>query len=69
MVDAKTKRRQAAFILVAIIALVLTVLLYQQGAYWLTPALIVYGVLAALVYRGNRQVYLVPVDDENPHDK
>lgn len=58
-VDAKTRQRQALALVLALVALVLTGLLYFRGAHWLTSALIIYAVLAAVIYRGNQQLYLV----------
>ena len=63
--DPQTKRSQAKALVVAIVALVLTVLLYVDGTGWLIPSLVSYGVLGLIVYRGNRRIYLVPY----PHDR
>ncbi|HKJ18734.1 MAG TPA: hypothetical protein VJ984_15375 [Xanthomonadales bacterium] len=63
-VDPKTKKRQAAFIVVALIALVLTFLLKTQGTKWLFPALVIYALFVGLLIWGNRLVYFVPVKRE-----
>ena len=63
-VDPKTKRRQAAFIILALVALALTLFLYLDGTQWLAPALVVYAVLAALIYWSNKHVYFVPAKRE-----
>jgi transposase-like protein len=67
-VDTKTKQRQAAFIIIALVALAFTLLLYLQGTSWLLPALIVYVVLGALIYWGNKQVYFVPAQKRTTED-
>jgi len=67
-VDPRTKRRQAAFIVVALVALVFTLLLYYRGTQWLPPALAIYAVFAALLYWANKQVYFVPVEDPDRDD-
>lgn len=59
-VDTGTKYRQALFILVLLIALLLTLLLYFLGAPWLVPALTSYAVAGFIFYRGNRRLFLVP---------
>ena len=65
-VDPKTQYRQAVFIIIAIISLVLTILLYFKGSKWLIPALVSYVILAILIYWGNKKVFFVPYDkDQN----
>jgi uncharacterized protein (DUF983 family) len=59
-VDSKTKYRQAAFIVIAIISLVFTILLYYKDLKWLIPALVSYVVLGILIYWGNKKVFFVP---------
>jgi len=58
--DTKTKYRQAIFIFIAIISLVITILLYIQGPQWMIPGIISYMILGLLIYRGNRHIFLVP---------
>jgi hypothetical protein len=58
-VDARTKRRQAVCLVIALVSLAFTMLLYFQGSQWLIPALASYVVLGALVYWGNKRVLLV----------
>ena len=62
-VDRKTKRKQAIFIVIALISLGFTLLLYFQGETWLPPALVSYVVLGLLVYRANKKVFFVPYPD------
>lgn len=52
------------FIVVALISLAFTLFLYFVGTQWLFPALVSYGFLAGLVYRGNKHVTLVPYESE-----
>jgi len=61
-VDAKTKQRQALFIVLALVSLALTILLYYRGTGWLFPACVSYVLLAVLIYWGNVKVYFVPAD-------
>lgn len=63
-VDTKTKQRQAAFIVIAIISLVFTLLLYYQDSKWLTPALVSYVVLGLLIYWGNKKVFFVAYNED-----
>ncbi len=58
--DSKTKHRQAICLIIVFFALVFTVLMYSKGASWLIPSLISYFALAALIYHGNKKIYLVP---------
>ena len=60
-VDPDTKRRQAYFIVLALVSLVFTGLLYFGDATWLIPAVASYVLLAGLIYRANKRVRLVPV--------
>ena len=59
-VDTDTKYRQAAFLVIAIISMVFTILLYYHGSKWLIPALVSYAVLGLLIYWGNKKLLLVP---------
>ena len=59
-VDKDTKYRQAAFIVIAVISLVFTILLYYQDSKWLIPALGSYVVLGLFIYWGNKKVLFVP---------
>ena len=59
-VDTATKYRQAAFIVIAIISLVFTILLYYQDSKWLILALVSYVVLGLLIYWGNKKILFVP---------
>lgn len=58
-VDPKTKRRQAAFIVLALVSLVLTVLMRGDVQKWLPYALPSYLLLSAVIYYGNKRVFLV----------
>jgi hypothetical protein len=58
--DTKTKHRQAIFIIVSIISLVLTMLLYFKGTEWLFPSIISYVIFGLLIYWGNKHIFLVP---------
>jgi uncharacterized protein (DUF983 family) len=59
-VDMHTKYRQAAFIFLLIVSLVLTLLLYFRGNTWLIPALASYVALGLISYWGNRKLFYVP---------
>ncbi len=59
-VDSKTRLRQALAIIVAIVALIYTILMYFQGTAWLFHSLASYVILALLVWFGNKRVRLVP---------
>lgn len=61
-VDPQTKRRQAAFIVLATISLIFTVLMYFDFQRWVLFAIPTYVVLVALIYFANRKVYLVKHD-------
>ena len=68
-VDPATKRRQAAFIVVALITLVLTVASsLGHTALWI-PALIGNLALVALIIWGNHQLHLVPVESKGQAPK
>jgi hypothetical protein len=58
-VDPTTKRRQAAFIVLALVSLVLTVLMWVDVTKWLPYALPSYLLLGAAIYFGNRRVFFV----------
>jgi hypothetical protein len=62
-VDADTKFRQAALIIIAVISLAFTILLYFRGSEWMISALVSYVVLGILVYWGNRQLFFVPYEE------
>ena len=64
-VDPNTKRRQAFFIVLALISLVLTLLLYFRGVIWLVPACVSYVLLAVLIYWANKKVFYVPARTKN----
>lgn len=59
-VDSKTKLRQGFAILIALVALVFTVLMYFEGSAWLFHSLVSYAMLAGLIWWGNKRVALVP---------
>lgn len=58
--DKKTKTLQKLCIFFGLISLLLTMLLYFEGTSWLIPSLISYLVVAGIIYKGNRHIYLVP---------
>jgi uncharacterized protein (DUF983 family) len=58
--DKDTKYRQAIFIVIAIICLVLTLFLYFDGTNWLVPSVTSYVIFALLLYWGNKRIFLVP---------
>ena len=58
-VDPHTKRRQAAFMVLALISLVLTILMYVEFRQWAPFAIPSYVVLGVFVYFANKKVYLV----------
>ena len=64
-VDPKTKRMQAVWLAVLLVSLALTILLYLRGIEWLVPASVSYLMLGALLYWGNRRMYLVPANPKN----
>ena len=59
-VDRATKQRQAAFIVLALASLVLTLLMFYRDPGWWPPAVASYLLLAILIYWGNRKVCFVP---------
>lgn len=71
-VDPKTKRRQAGFIVLAIVSLILTILMYFAFRQWALFAIPSYLLLGALIYFANRKVYLVKYEritgEPKPHD-
>ena len=62
--DRDTKYRQALFIVVSLISLVLTLFLYFHGNGWLLPTLTSYLALGLLIYWGNKKVFFVPTQEE-----
>ena len=62
--DIRTKYRQAVFIVIAFISLILMLLLYFEGTDWLTPAVISYLILGFSIYHGNKLIYLVPYEKD-----
>lgn len=62
-VDAKTKRRQVAALVVALISLGFTLLWYYRSPVWVSPAILSYLALAWIIYRGNKRVVLVPYEE------
>jgi len=67
-VDPDSKRRQAVFLVITLISLVVTLLLYFAGTAWLIPAVISYILAGAVLYWGNRKVYLVPYNKGQKSD-
>ena len=61
-VDSKTKRRQAAVIVLAVVSLVLTALVDVDVGKWVPYAVFSYLVLGAAIYYGNKRVYFVKSD-------
>jgi len=51
-----------------LISLVVTLLLYFDGTAWLIPAVISYILAGAVLYWGNRKVYLVPYNKGQKSD-
>ena len=70
MPDSKTKHRQAIFLFIAIISLVLTMLLYFKGMEWLIPSITSYVILGLFIYLGNKHIFLVPytIDQDTTND-
>ena len=58
--DPDTKCRQAFCLIIALIALVSTLLLYFDDTGWLVSALASYVALGLLIAWGNRKMFLVP---------
>jgi len=69
-VDPHTKRRQAAFILLAVLSLIFTVLMYIDFRQWAPFAIPSYALLGGLVYFANQKVYLVKYENNSrkPHE-
>ena len=53
---------------VSLVSLVLTIKLYFDGTGWLLPALLSYAGFAAIVWHGNRLLYLVPYPRDDARD-
>ena len=62
--DTRTKHRQAIFIFVAIVSLILTLLMYFKGMEWLIPSIVSYVIFGLLIYWGNKHMFLVPYNVE-----
>lgn len=58
-VDTRTKKRQALFLVILLISLVLTVLSYIYGRTWAPFAVASYFLAGGVLYYGNRNVQLV----------
>ncbi len=58
-VDPRTKKRQAAFIVLALVSLILTILMYFYFRQWAPYAILSYLVLGVLIFYANSKVYLV----------
>lgn len=69
--DINTKYRQAKFIFILIISLVISLLLYLDGTRWLIPAFFSYVILGIILYWGNKRMFLVPYPNgrENNNDR
>ena len=63
-VDTKTKYRQAIFLLIAVVSLILTLLMYYQGSEWMIPAIVSYIILGIVIYWGNKHVFFVPYQED-----
>jgi len=63
--DIHTKYLQAICILLAIVSLGITLLLFFDGTSWLVPAIITYLILAALIFWGNKRMFLVAYENGN----
>lgn len=63
-VDKKTKKRQAVFIVLTLISLVLTLFMYYGSSRWLVLAVISYLIIGIGLYWANKQVFLVPYEGE-----
>ena len=57
--DARTKTRQALMLATLAVALVLTVLTYFHGRFWAPFAVASYCLAGAVLYYGNKKMYLV----------
>lgn len=53
---------------VALVSLVLTIKLYFDGTGWLLASIVSYVVLAAIIWHGNRLLYLVPYPQDDDRD-
>lgn len=58
-VDTTTKRRQAVFMVILLVSLVLTVLLYIDGWKWVPYAVASYFLAGAVLYWGNKNLRLI----------
>ena len=58
-VDPKTKKLQLLWLALLFTSLALTIVLYLKGTGWLLPACIIYLLLGAVTYWGNRRLHLV----------
>ena len=63
-VDSATKRRQIVGVLIAIIALLLTLSLFFIGTRWLIPAIVSYLVLGGWVAWSNQRVSFIPYQED-----
>lgn len=61
-VDRRTKRLHLLALIVAVVSLAFTMLLYYRSTVWLVPSIASYVVLGAIIFLGNRRMYLVPSD-------
>ena len=61
-VDPRTKRRQAAFVILALASLALTVMMYADVRTWLPYAIVSYLLAGAVIYYGNKRVFFVKSD-------
>lgn len=68
-VDKDTTYRQALFIVIALIALLFTLLLYYGDHSWMLPALASYAALTGLIYWGNKKVCFVPCNEDSEQQK
>lgn len=64
-VDPKTKRRQAVFIILALISLVLTILMHGNVSQWFPFAAFSYVLLIGTIYYGNKRVFFVKVERDS----
>ncbi len=64
-VDPITKVRQGVAIFIALIALLLTGLMYFEGTEWLFHSLLSYAILGSIIWWGNKRVQLVPYEHTN----
>jgi len=66
--DASTKVRQGLFLASAILALTFTVLAWLYGSAWGGWAAASYVLAGALLYYGNRKIYLIKASDSDKGD-